>query len=177
MNRTPLQRKGWLNARPKTAEERRAAIEEATLARTGFKRKLQSGDEKPSQLRAKPLRRTAMKRKKRRPKPGDEPRYKAWIKTQACCVGGQRCGKADPHHLIDGNGDARKGMSQTTPDRFLLPMCRVHHDLFHAGKGIFAHFDQEQRLIFQEQECERLRAIWFDLETLGILQEPARRAV
>jgi hypothetical protein len=136
-----------------------------------------------SLLTAKPLervsalKRTAMKRKPRRPKPGDEPRYKAWVKTQPCCVGGLRCGKADPHHLIDGNGDAGKGMSQTAPDRYLLPMCRVHHELFHAGKGVFAHFDAAQRLTFQEQECERLRAIWADINELGVLQEPLQQAV
>jgi len=136
-----------------------------------------------SLLAAKPLarvcelKRTAFKRKARRPKPGDEPAYKAWVKTLPCCVGGKRCGKADPHHLIDGKGDARKGMGQTAPDRFLLPMCRRHHDLFHAGKGVFAHFDAAQRLTFQEQECERLRAIWAELNELGVWQEPLRKAV
>lgn len=136
-----------------------------------------------SLLTAKPLervsalKRSALRRKPRRPKPGDDPRYKAWVKTLVCCVGGERCERADPHHLIDGNGDARKGMSQTTPDRYLLPMCRVHHDLFHAGKGIFAGFDAAQRLTFQEQECERLRAIWADLNEFGVLQEPLQQAV
>lgn len=123
------------------------------------------------------LKRTALKRKPRRPKPGDEPRYKAFVKTLPCCVGGLRCAKADPHHLIDGNGDARKGMSQTAPDRYLLPMCRAHHELFHAGKGIFAGFDAAQRLTFQEQECERLRSIWADLNEFGVWQEPMRAAV
>ncbi len=126
---------------------------------------------------AKPLARTEMKRKRRRAKPGDEPAYKAWVKTQACVVGGKRCGKADPHHLIDGKGDAKKGMGQTAPDRYLLPMCRRHHELFHAGKGVFAHFDDAQRLTFQEQECERLRAVWADLVLLGVLQEPSRKAI
>jgi hypothetical protein len=138
---------------------------------------------KSSLLTAKPLarvsglKRTAFKRKPRRPKPGDEPLYKAWVKTLPCCVGGKRCGKADPHHLIDGNGDARKGMSQTAPDRYLLPMCRYHHELFHAGKGVFAGFDAALRLTFQEQECERLRSIWRDLNELEVLQEPARLAI
>lgn len=123
------------------------------------------------------LARTSIKRKPRRAKPGDEPLYKAWVKTLPCCVGGERCRKADPHHLIDGNGDARKGMSQTAPDRYLLPMCRMHHDLFHAGKGVFAHFVEAQRLTFQEQECERLRAIWAGLTEFGVWQEPLQKAV
>lgn len=123
------------------------------------------------------LRRTPMIRRRRRPKPGDEPAYKAFVRMQPCCVGGKRCGKADPHHLIDGNGDARKGMGQTAPDRFLLPICRYHHELFHAGKGVFAGFDAALRLTFQEQECERLRSIWAGLNEFGTWQEPARLAV
>lgn len=123
------------------------------------------------------LKRTALRRKPRRPKPGDEPRYKAWVKTQPCCVGGLRCGRADPHHLIDGKGDARKGMGQTAPDRYLLPICREHHNLFHDGKGIFAGFDAAQRLTFQEQECERLRSIWAGIKDHGTAQEPMRLAI
>ncbi len=123
------------------------------------------------------LKRTPMKRRARRAKPGDEPKYKAWIKTLVCCVGGIRCDQADPHHLIDGKDDAKKGMSQTAPDRFLLPLCRYHHNLFHEGKGIFNGWDDAQRLTFQEQECERLRSIWADLNEFGVWQEPARRAV
>lgn len=124
-----------------------------------------------------PLARTSFKRKPRRAKAGDEPRYKAWIKTQPCCVGGHRCGKVDPHHLIDGKGDAKKGMGQTAPDRYLLPLCRAHHDQFHDGKGFARGWDDAQRLTFQEQECERLRAIWHDLNEFDVLQEPLRKAV
>jgi hypothetical protein len=123
------------------------------------------------------LRKTPLKAKRRKPKPGDEPLYKAWVKTQVCAVGGARCGKVDPHHLIDGKGDAKKGMGQTAPDRFLLALCRKHHDAFHDRKGFCRGWDDAQRLTFQEQEAERLRAIWADLHLLGVLQEPARKAV
>lgn len=152
------------------------------MKRTPLLRKTPLGATR-SLLSAKPLarvcelKRTAIRRKPRRPKPGDEPAYKAWIKTLPCCVGGKRCGKADPHHLIDGNGDARKGISQTAPDKYLLPMCRKHHDLFHAGKGVFAGWDAAQRLTFQEQECERLRSIWAGLQEFGVWQEPLQKAV
>lgn len=126
-------------------------------------------------VRASELKRTSLKRKPRRPKPGDDPAYKAFVKAQPCCVGGKRCGKVDPHHLIDGKGDAKKGMGQTAPDRFLLPICRRHHDAFHDGKGFCRGWDAAQRLTFQEQEVERLRAIWADLHLLGVLQEPLRK--
>lgn len=123
------------------------------------------------------LKRTALRRKPRRPKPGDEPAYKAWIKTLACVVSGKRCGRTDPHHLIDGKGEARKGMGQTAPDKFLLPMCRDHHDQFHDRRGFCRGWDDTRRLTFQEQEVERLRSIWADLNELGVWQEPARMAI
>ena len=123
------------------------------------------------------LPRKPIKRKKRKPKPGDDFPYKAFVKAQPCCVGGWKCGKSDPHHLIDGKGEARKGMGQTAPDRFLLPMCRSHHDQFHAGKGFCFGWDKAQRLTYQEQEIERLRSIWEDYRLLGVLQEPERRRI
>ncbi len=122
------------------------------------------------------LTRSPLKRKPRRPKPGDEPRYKAFVKTQPCCVGGLRCGKADAHHLIDGDGEARKGMGQTAPDRFLFAMCRRHHDEFHDRKGFCRGWDDARRLTFQQDEVSRLRAIWADLTDLDVLQEPTRKA-
>jgi hypothetical protein len=125
----------------------------------------------------KPLERTAMKRKRRKPKPGDDPLYKAWVKTQPCVVCGRRCGKVDPHHLSNGKDEARAGMGQTAPDRFLLPMCRARHEDFHHRRGFCAGWDDAQRLTFQEQEVERLRAIWDDLQLLGVLQEPETKAI
>lgn len=125
----------------------------------------------------KPIERTAMKRKARRAKPGDEPKYKAWIRLQPCVVGGELCGPADPHHVIDGHGGARKGMGQTAPDRFLLSMCRAHHNQFHAGTGFCKGWSDGKRREFQMQEVERFRAIWRDLQDLDVLQEPQRKAV
>lgn len=156
MKRTPLTRRTPLKSKPKT------------------KSKIVT---RPKLDRCSPLKRVAMKRRSRRRKPGDDPRYKRWIKTQPCVVGGKRCGKVDPHHLIDGKGEARKGIGQTAPDKFLIPMCRRHHDNFHDGKGIFAGWDDAQRLTFQEQEVERLQSIWRDLNELDVLQEPERLAV
>lgn len=126
--------------------------------------------------RAKALERKPLKAKRRKPKAGDEPAYKAFVKKQPCCVGGLRCGRADAHHLIDGDGEARKGMGQTAPDRFLFAMCRRHHDEFHDRKGFCRGWDNAQRLTYQQDEVSRLRAIWDDLRLLGVLQEPERKA-
>jgi len=154
----------------RSALQRRTPIArgESVLARTPMLRKTQLPG-------AKCLERSPMKRKRRRAKPGDDPAYKAWIKTQPCVVCGSL--EVDPHHLINGKGEARKGMGQTVPDRFLLPACRRDHEDFHHRRGFCAGWDDAQRLTFQEQEVERLRAIWDDLHLLGVLQEPARKAI
>jgi len=123
------------------------------------------------------LRCTRMKVQRRRPKAGDDPAYKAFVKKQPCVVCGRRGRGVDGHHLINGKGEARKGMGQTAPDKFLIPMCRDHHDQFHDRIGFCRGWDDAQRLTFQEQEVERLNAIWTDLNELAVLQEPMRRAI
>lgn len=123
------------------------------------------------------LRKTPLKAKRRRAKPGDEPAYKAFVKAQPCCVGGKRCGKVDPHHIINGKGVDRKGVGQTAPDRTLLALCRRHHDEFHDRRGFAKGWDDARRLVFQQDEASRLRQIWNDLNELEVLQEPDRVAV
>lgn len=159
MKRTELKRKTPLKAKKRLESKPQLVTR---------KKKLERG----SSL----LRKTPLKAKRRRPKPGDDPKYKAWIKTQPCVVGGKRCGKVHPHHMINGDGDARKGMAQTAPDRFLLPLCSRHHRNFHDGKGFCQGWDEARRKTFQEDEVFRLRAIWRDLQELDVLQEPTREA-
>lgn len=159
---------------PKTGEVRFSTFKKPNKPTLGAKKTATGA---PAQLRKTELERARFKWKPRRPKPGDEPRYKAWVKTLCCCVGGLECGLPDPHHMINGKGDARKGMGQTAPDKYLIPMCRGHHDDFHDRKGFCFGWDDAQRLTFQEQEVERLREIWRDLNELEVWQEPARKAI
>lgn len=127
-------------------------------------------------LASKLLTRKTMKRKPRRPKPGDEPAYKAFVKSMPCVVGGLRCGPADPHHMIDGRGEARKGMAQTAGDRFLLPLCRAHHEDLHAvDRGFCAGWSKEKKRAFQEAECDRMRALWAEYQETGLLIEPLQQ--
>jgi hypothetical protein len=123
------------------------------------------------------LERAPFKRKHRRAKMGDDPKYKAWVKTQPCVIHGDECGRVDPHHLINGRGEARKGMGQTAPDKFLIPMCRAAHEDFHNRRGFCSGWDDDKRLEFQESEVDRPRAIWRDLTELGVLQEPEKICV
>ena len=123
------------------------------------------------------LSRSPFKWKPRRSKPGDHPAYKAWVKGQPCVVGGWRCHESDPHHIINGKGQQRKGMGQTAADRDCFPLCRRHHEEFHDRKGFSLGWDDAQRLAFQEDEILRLNKIWDDFIETGVLQEPQREAV
>jgi hypothetical protein len=151
MKRTPLLRRTQLK---RTALERKSAL-----------------------VTRKPLARVSFKRKDRRPKPGDNPAFKRFVKQMPCAVGGWKCHEVDPHHIINGKGSDRKGMGQTAVDRNAFALCRRHHEEFHDRRGFSKGWDDAQRLTFQEQEIERLNRIWDDHTELGVWQEPLARAV
>lgn len=123
------------------------------------------------------LTRTAMKRKPRRPKPGDDKKYLAFVRKQVCCVGGTRCKKASPHHAIEMGGQQERGMGLTAPDSETLALCSRHHRQFHLRQGFCKGWSDERRRVFQSDEISRLRQMWADLLELAVLQEPERRAV
>jgi len=145
-------------------------VKRSALQRTAWKRK---PDAKPIE-RCSSLQRSNIRRKPRRVKPGDDPEYKAFIRLCPCVVGGIKCGRATGHHLIDGRDEARKGIGQTAPDKFLIPMCWPHHQQFHLGQGFCAGWSREQRRAFQDAEVERLQKIWNARRELGVWQEPER---
>lgn len=173
-----LQRKAWISRASASAEKPKSLKRNAELRpkrldpRTGEPRF--STFAKPTKPT---LNRTRMKVRRRRAKPGDDAPYKAWIKTQPCVVCGRRGRGVDGHHLINGKGNARKGMGQTLPDKFLIPMCRKEHNQFHARVGFCKGWTDQERLTWQELEVERLQRIWADLRELGVLQEPERRTI
>lgn len=82
--------------------------------------------------RKSPLKRTAFKAKKAKPRKGAEPDRLAWIGQQHCAA----CNARPPnhaHHLI---GD-RKGLALKAPDSQTLSLClRCHKDL-HEKLGMF----------------------------------------
>jgi len=127
--------------------------------------------------RSAPMKRTRFKVKPRRPKPGDDPERKAFIKLFPCVVGGTECGPSDPHHEIDAQGEHRKGMGQTAPDDRTFPMCRRHHEDFHNGRGFCRGWSKEKRRSFQEAEIDRFNKIWAEYQETGSLVEPLQVAV
>ena len=158
------------------SEKRKAALQDrgastfSTLERTSS---LARGASK--------LARTPLKAKRRKPKPGDDPAYKAWIRSLPCVVGGSKkknCkGRLDPHHMTGGKGDQRRGKGQTVSDRNALPLCRMHHDDIHDGTGFCKGWSKDRRRVFQEHEIARLNKIWDEHEALGVWQEPMAEAI
>lgn len=154
-----LQRKPFARANavdPKTGKKRYSTFAEPVkgLART-------SG-----------LERSAMKRKPRRKHKGDDPKYLTWIRSLFCLVGGpkRRCcrGKIDPHHMTGGHGDQKRGKGQTAKDRDALPVCRGHHDDFHAGRGFCRAWSKEGKRLWQEEEIIRLNRAYDQLALLAV---------
>jgi hypothetical protein len=126
------------------------------------------------------LKRTAFKRKARRAQPGDDAARLAFCRRLPCVVGPRfgRCRRRiDPHHMTGGKGAQKRGKSQKVSDRNTLPLCRRHHDDFHAGRGIFLGWTDEQRRVFQEDEIERLNRVYDEWKETGVFVEPLREAV
>ena len=72
------------------------------------------------------MKRSPIKRKPRRPKPGDAPKYLQWIREQPCVVPGCAEGwsrSVDPAHF------GRRYTALKPPDSQALPVCRWHHTL------------------------------------------------
>lgn len=188
MKRSPLLRKSPLRA--KTGLRRTSGLKRTPLARgpMSLKRTPLARNATPLvhraplemrtvALRTKPLRRTRMKWKPRRRRAGDDKRYLAWVRTHPCCVGGLRCKRAVAHHAIEMGGQDLAGMGSTAPDSETLPLCCRHHREFHLRQGFCKGWSDLRRRVFQQDEITRLRAIWFDLENLGVVQEPERQAI
>src|SRR6185295_8558196 len=97
------------------------------------------------------LKPSTFKRKARRARAGDDPAYLKFIRRLPCVVGerfGRCVRRIDPHHMVGGKGHQKRGKSQTVSDRNTLPLCRRHHDDFHAERGVFKGWTPEERRVF-----------------------------
>ncbi len=96
------------------------------------------------------MKRTALKRKPRRPKPGDDPGYKRWLVENCRCVVCVKMG-LDPREYatwqyatIDPAHTGRNaGRGLKAPDRHCAPLCRHHHD--ERDKGIAGKFAFDEK--------------------------------
>lgn len=70
------------------------------------------------------MKRSAIKRKARRRKPGDDPKYLRWIREQPCVVPG--CAEGWWRHVEAAHFGCRS-MGLKPPDDQVLPLCASHH--------------------------------------------------
>lgn len=71
--------------------------------------------------------------KQKRPRTEDK-QHLIWIRTLSCCI----CGKPgpDPAHIRSANaiyGKAETGGQSKPADKWVTPLCRIHHDEQHAA--------------------------------------------
>ena len=80
-------------------------------------------------------------RKRRKPKPGDDPARLRWTRRQPCCA----CGHAAPNHAHHPRHGV--GMAQKAPDSDAIALCASDprtgrlgcHDALHRRQGRFRH--------------------------------------
>lgn len=77
------------------------------------------------------MKKSGIKRRRRRKKPGDCPEHLRDVWGEECLVAGPRCssGDSDSHHLKTGYGTSR------APDKKTVPLCRHHHMELHDDLG------------------------------------------
>lgn len=76
-----------------------------------------------------PMARARMKKRRRKPKPGDDPKYLVWVRTLPCLVcqfsGLHQETRTEAAHL--GLSESRRGIGQKYPDAEAGPLCQWHH--------------------------------------------------
>lgn len=70
------------------------------------------------------MKRSQIKRKPRRPKPGDDPAYLRWIREQPCVV--PRCSEGW-YRVVEAAHFGTRSMALKPPDAQTLPLCAWHH--------------------------------------------------
>lgn len=58
--------------------------------------------------------------------------------------------RCDPSHIDHALGKDRRGLGQKTDDTRTVPMCRMAHDAYEFGTGIFKGATKEQRRTWGE---------------------------
>lgn len=117
-----------------------------------------------------PLKRTPVKRVRRKPRRGSEqdPPYLAWLRTQPCVVclklGRDQASFSDPAHV------GVRGLGQKSPGREVAPLCIEHHrresPIGHhqLGKNFWATYGLERDIVLAQLNEQ------YEREELGIVK-------
>lgn len=102
----------------------------------------------------------------REERPGMSEAHLECVRQLPCCICG-KVGRGDPHHLRIAS---ERGMAVKAPDRWSVPMCRIHHDEAHlvgtkvenrwfAERGIASVIDLAAALWNATGDLERMKLI------------------
>jgi hypothetical protein len=95
-----------------------------------------------------------MRRRRKRPGARSDLAYMAFIRMLPCAAAvlGRCAGRIDAHHAGE-----KPGVAMKAHDRTCIPLCRGHHDDFHAHRGPFAGWTKGERRVWanlQVEACE-----------------------
>lgn len=114
--------------------------------------------------RSAPLQRTPLKPRPRRPKPGDDPDYRYFLKNECkCCVCVKLPAAERPrlYWIVDAAHTGRNGgMGLKAPDRTCVPLCRSHHDERDKGMAGKFEFDEKWNLTHEAEVHYAAFLIW-----------------
>lgn len=100
------------------------------------------------------LARSPMKKRRRKPREGDDPAHLAWVRTLPCVVSLGCGGVVQAHHSTAG-----RGLSQKAPDWESMPLCAKHHREFHDARGYFGGWDKRWRRDWQRSQVAYVQAL------------------
>lgn len=86
-----------------------------------------------------------------------DPEYLAWLRTQACRVGGVCFGAVEAHHLRHDEHGNTLG-ARLKDDRRAISLCSSDHRCLHALTGPFGIWNRETLRAWQDQELAHQRA-------------------
>jgi hypothetical protein len=112
------------------------------LKRTPVKRPIHRLECRGGELRRVPIKRTPVRKRSRRVKPGDNPKYRRWVITSRECVVCVKGGAIAVGHewmrtIIDPCHTKNGGVALKGPDCTCAPLCRAHHLEYDAGRERF----------------------------------------
>jgi hypothetical protein len=100
------------------------------------------------------------KKRKKKKRPGMDPKHLENIRKLPCCVPGcPSIGKSDAHHLKQGLPDSERGMGRRASDQYTVPLCAHHHI-----NGVERFASKEERTWFATHNVrdplELAKALW-----------------
>lgn len=99
-------------------------------------------------------------------RPGSNPAYRDFVRSQPCCVRGMPGAGPCAGEIEANHAGAKPGMAMKAPDDTCLPKCHRHHEQWTIHRGAFLGWTKNQRRAWADPLIEIMRAL-FDGERLA----------